>query len=803
MFKNYLKIAWRNLMKKKAFSLVNIFGLATGLAACMLLILYVLDETSYDSHHAEVEQIYRVATQVEDKKWAATPAPLAQGLKTDFPEVETVTRILNFPNTDNLLLENTEKSRKFYVNKGYYADSTFFELFTYESKYGNLSKALASPNTVVLSETIATKLFGSENPLNKIISVEIPFGKLDYTVKAVFKDTGTKSHLSPNLLLSMQNGDIGQWVMSQNSWANNNLFHTYLKLQKGSSTANFQSKLPAFFERYAGEELSAYSIKKTLFLQPLQDIYLKSDIGNEIAPNGNMTYLYIFSAIAFFLLLIACVNFMNLSTARSEKRAKEVGVRKVMGANKDSLVYQFLGESMLLSLLALLLSIVIVAAVLPAFNAFVQKSLSLFLYPKATLWIMVITAMTGVLSGLYPAFYLSSFKPVTVLKGRIKNNLSATILRKGLVVFQFAVSVSLILVSVVIWKQMDFIQNKDLGFKKEQQLVIPFRSENTVKNYTALKNETLKNSNIVTATVGSTYPGFELVSDMSFYAEGKTKEENVYMKFAQVDHDYIETLEYNLLQGRDFSQGQDTDIESIIINETAAKNFGYDIDKAVGRQITYEFGEESNSLTIIGVVKDFNHQSLHETISPYGIVKLDQSQPSYFIANINGDLDEALAHIEGVWNTINPKVPFEYSFIGDDFDKNYATEKKTSTIVFIFMFIAIFIACIGLFGLASFSAEQRKKEVGIRRVLGAKISEITLMQLKDFLVLVIIAILVASPLAYYFGETWLQNFSYQISISWSLFAITTCATLLIALVTISAQVIKSATANPVKSLRTE
>lgn len=790
-------------MNKKAFSLVNIVGLSIGLASCMLLIMYVFDETSYDKHHNGAEQTFRVATQVEEKKWAATPAPLAQGLKSDFPEVEEVVRVLKFPNTDNLLLENSERDIRFYVNKGYYADSTFFDIFSYESKYGILSKALASPNSVVLSEDVTQKLFGDKNPINKTVTIEIPFGELDYTVTGVFKNNGTKSHLSPNLIMSMQNGDIGQWVSSQDSWANNNLFHTYVKLKKGSSTTSFEAKLPQFFERYAGVELTSYNIKKTLFLQPLKDIYLLSDIGNEIEANGSMTYLYVFGSIAFFLLLIACVNFMNLSTARSEKRAKEVGVRKVMGANKDSLVFQFLGEAILSSFLSLALSMVLVLAILPFFNGFVQKDLSVFDHPQALLWIFIITLLTGLLSGLYPAFYLSSFKPAIVLKGRMKNNLSAAFLRKGLVVFQFSVSVALILVSVIIWNQMDFMQHKDLGFKKEMQLVIPFRSEDSAKSYFALKNEVLKNSNIASATVGTTYPGFELVSDMSFYAEGKSMEENVYLKFAQVDPDYIKTLEYEILKGRNFSKNTEADSESIILNETALKNFGYNIDNAIGRTVTYQFGDESDDLTIIGVVKDFNHQSLHEAISPYGLVSLDQNRPSYFISNINGNLDEAIAHIESVWQAINPEAPFEYSFLGDDFDKNYATERKTSTIVFVFMLIAVFIACVGLFGLAFFTTEQRKKEVGIRRVLGAKIGEITLMQLKDFLKLVAIAILIASPLAYYFGNQWLQGFSYQIEMDWALFAKTALATFLIAFLTIVFQVSKSALANPVKSLRTE
>ena len=790
-------------MQKKGFSMANITGLSVGLAAFMLLILYVFDETSYDRHHKDLDQIYRVATQVKEKKWAATPAPLAQGLKTDFAEVKTVARVLKFPNTENMLIENTEEDTKFYVKKGYYADATFFDLFTYQSKYGNLSKALASPNTVVLSEAVSIKLFGNQNPLNKTLSIEIPYGKIDYTVKGVFENTNTKSHLAPNLVLSMQNGDIGQWVNGQNSWANNNLFHTYVKFQKGIRPQDFEAKLPSFFQKYAGDELSTYNIEKTLFLQPLKDIYLRSDIGNEIAPNGSMTYIYIFGAIAFFLLLIACVNFMNLSTARSEKRAKEVGVRKVMGANKDALVFQFLGESMLLSLLSLLLSFSLVVAVLPAFNAFAQKNLSLFQHPKTMVCIVLITVLTGLLSGLYPAFYLSSFKPVKVLKGKIKNDLSATLLRKGLVVFQFTVSVALILISVMVWNQMSFMQNKDLGFKKEQQLIIPFRNKSTVGNYEALKSEVLKNSNIHAATVATTYPGFELVSDMSFYAEGKSMEENVYMKFAQVDKDYVETLEYDILKGRDFAQTANTDVESILVNETAVRNFGYTHENAVGRQINYEFGEESNALTIIGVVKDFNHQSLHEAITPYGIVKLDEAQPNYLIANITGDLDGVLGYVEKVWLNLNPGIPFEYSFLGDDFNKNYEREKKTSTVVFVFMFIAIFIACIGLFGLASFSTEQRKKEVGIRKVLGATVSEITLMHLRDFLKLVAMAIIIASPLAYYFGAKWLQNFSYQIGIDWSLFAITGLGTLLVAFATVGFQVVRSSLANPIKSLRTE
>ncbi|MDY8137529.1 ABC transporter permease [Aquimarina sp. 2201CG5-10] len=803
MIRNYIKIAWRNLLKNKMFSFINIFGLSIGLATCFLLLLYVFNELSYDKHHKDVNSIYRIALETKDEKWAATPAPVAQALKTDFNEIEEVTRVLNFPTVDRLLLKNEKDDTQFYETNGYYADASFFKVFTYNFKFGDSNTALEKPNTVVISESIATKMFGDQNPIDKTISIGIPYGTFDYTIKGVFKDV-YKSHVNPNLVLSMQNGDLGQWVKNQTNWANNNIFYTYLKFKKDTKLPSFTQKIPAFLDRNGGADLETINTSKSLFLQPIKDIYLKSSIGNEISSNGSMKYIYIFSSIAAFLLLIACINFMNLSTARSEKRAKEVGVRKVMGANKKTLIMQFLGESLLMCFIALTIALLIILLFLPVFNALTQKELDLFQNPMLIYWIIGLTIITGLLSGMYPAFYLSSFKPITVLKGKLINSISASSIRKGLVVFQFTISVSLILVAIVIWKQMNYLQNQDLGFKKDQQIIVPFRNPNVVKNYDALKNEILKNPKIASVSAGTTYPGFQLVQDKLFYSEGKTMEDKVDIHFAQVYDDYIETLGYKLLQGRSFTTQFPANNNSIILNETAVAQLGYTTENAVGKKIYYEYEQERFDMEIVGVVKDFNYQSLHQAITPYGIVRLEQEQPNYLIANVKeGDFTTIVAGINTIWNKINSGTPFEFSFLDQDFQRNYNREKRTSDIITYFTAITVFIACLGLLGLASFSTEQRRKEVGIRRVLGASITSITALLSKDFLKLVIIAILIACPISYYLGYTWLQDFAYRININWWLFLAGGIIAICVALATVSFQVIKTAIISPVRSLRTE
>ncbi|MES2795675.1 MAG: ABC transporter permease, partial [Bacteroidota bacterium] len=547
MVRNYLKIAWRNLLKNKAFSLINIGGLSVGMATCLLITLYISDELGYDKSFENVDQIFRVGTKTTDEKWASVSAPVAQALKKDFAEVEQSARLLKFPNLEKMLLKNSKLNKQFFENNGYYVDSTFFEIFSYQAKYGNLKKALYQPNTMVISESVALKMFGSENPINKTINIEIPFGKTDYLVTGVFKENLQKSHINAHFFLSMNNNDLGQWVKGQTSWSNNALFHTYFKLKKGTNAEKLEAKLDGFYQRNGGADLKAAGVNKTIFMQPVSDIYLNTSVANEIAANGSITYIYIFGSIAAFLLLIACINFMNLSTARAEKRAKEVGIRKAIGAIKSSLVGQFLSESIMMCLISLCLSLVLVQFFLPIFNQLTLKQLSLLKSLNSLFWIPAIAIITSILAGLYPSFYLASFKPIEILKGKLVNHISANFIRKGLVVFQFAISIALIFAVVIIWRQMNLIRNQDLGFNKNQQIILPLQSTTSANKVDILKSEILKKPEVVSATSGSSYPGVQLIEDQMFYAAGKTKNENVDIHFVRANDDYANTLGFKIL----------------------------------------------------------------------------------------------------------------------------------------------------------------------------------------------------------------------------------------------------------------
>lgn len=805
MFKNYLKIAFRNLLNNKGYTAINVFGLGLGLATCLLIVLYVFDELSFDKHHRSADRLFRIAMEVRNEKWAGTPGPVAAGIQSDFPEVESVTRLLKFSGFDRMLLENRngKETKPFYETNGYYADSTLFDVFTYDFKYGNASTALKRPNTLVLSEQVAEKLFGNVDPVGKVIRVGLSFGDFDYTVTGVYRDN-RKSHIDARFFLSMQNGDMGGWVVSQNNWAMNNIFHTYVKLRDDADPAAFESKLTPFLNRHGAADLRALGISKTLFIQPVTDIYLKSSIGNEIAPNGSMTYLYIFGSIAVFLLLIACINFMNLSTARSEKRAKEVGVRKVMGAVRHSLVYQFLGESMMLAVMALAIAVLVVQLLLPYFNNLTGKDLDMFANPAFLYSMAGITLFTGLVAGLYPAFYLSSFKPVSVLKGRLANVASAALLRKGLVVFQFTVSIILILGAIVIGQQLTFLQNQNLGFDKEQKLVVPFRNVKATANYHAFREEVLRIPGVEAATSGSVYPGIENIEDLLIYAENKTIHDAVDIHFATVGNDYVETLGLKMAAGRSFTKAFSADSGSIILNETAVRELGYDVASVTGKNVFFELAGKRRSLQVVGVVKDFNFRSLHEEIKPYALTTSITDKYQYFIANVKTkDYAGVLASVGAAWKKLNPDIPFAYSFLDQDFQKNYEKERRTGSIVLYFTCIAVVIACLGLFGLAAFSAERRTKEIGVRKVLGASVGNITRMLSGEFLSLVCIALVIATPVAWVGMRQWLQGFAYQVGIQWWIFPATGLLAVLVALLTVGFQSVKAALMNPVKSLRSE
>jgi putative ABC transport system permease protein len=813
MLANYLKTAWRNLVNNKAFSFINIFGLAVGLATCTLIMLYLFSETGYDEHNKDAERIFRIASKagqlgnVKEKPWAGTSAPIAWGIKEDLPEVEQSARLLKFPGLDKMLLiyKHGQNRKQFYETNGYYADSTFFQIFSYDFKYGNALTSLNKPNSIVISEEVAEKMFGKENPEGKLIQIGMPYGVFNYTVQGVFKDASIKSHIPAHFFLSMRNGDIGSWAENQTNWATNNIFYTYVKLKNGTDAKAFEKKLTPFLELRGGPDMKALGVSKQLFIQKLKDIYLYSDLENEIAPNGNITSLYILGSIALFVLLIACINFMNLSTARSGKRAKEVGIRKVMGAARISLVYQFLGESLLMSFLALVLAFLLASALLPLFNQLTQKNLLLFDRPELLLWMAGLTLSSGILSGFYPAFYLSSFRPIAVLKGKFVNIFSAIAIRKGLVVFQFTISICLISGALVIIKQMNYLKNKQLGFNKEEQIILPLQDQDAIKNYAVLKNELLKNPGIKNVSSGSAYPGIPNVEDMLFYPEGKSGKDEIDVHLSSVENDYFKTLGFTLLAGRGFSKEFTADSNSIVLNEAALKEFGYSVSNAVGKKLYFDFQGVHNSLRIVGVVKDFNFESLYNSIKPFGFTTGGfGNKYSYVIASVSAkNYAGLLKEIAYKWNKINPDIPFEYSFLDNDFQKNYEKDQRISVIVSYFTFIAILIACLGLFGLSAFSAEQRTREIGIRKVLGASISNITSLLSGDFIKLVLIAFVIASPLAWYGTNKWLQSFAYRIHLSWWVFLLAGLLAIIIALFTVSFQAIRAAITSPVNNLRTE
>ncbi|HLZ89194.1 MAG TPA: ABC transporter permease [Puia sp.] len=813
MLKTYFKVAFRSLVRNKVFTIINIFGLAIGLTTCLLILLYIVSESGYDRQNKDADLIYRVVQTANtasgnlEKGWAGTPAPLAGTLKTDFPEVAVTTRLLKSPITDKYLLTTTngKEKKQFYETNGYYADSTFFQVFTYDFRYGDASTALFRPNSIVLSEELAKKLFGDENPVGRLITLGLSFGNFDYMVGGVFLDKDRKSHIPAHFFLSMNNNDFGKWVPTETNWASSSIFYTYIRLKATPDLAAFQRKVNTDIDKYAAADLKAFGVSRRLFLQPVTSIYLHSHVDYEVATVGNATTLYILGSIAVFVLLIACINFMNLSTARSAKRAKEVGVRKVLGAEKHSLVVQFLGESILMSLMALLLAIGFTRLLLPAFGNLVQKQLHLFDEPILWVGIGALTLATGIIAGLYPAFYLSAFRPIAVLKGKLLNNFSALTIRKGLIVFQFTVSICLVSGAIIIARQLDFLDNRPLGFKKDQQLIVPLQNKDAGDHFTALKDELTKLPAVRAVTGGSSYPGLANINGMLFYGEGKTVQDVIDISLATPEEDFLKTLGLTLLQGREFTKASTADSNSIILNETALRQLNYEPKTAIGRKISYDLQGQHGTLQIVGVIKDFNFESLYRPIKAFGLAYVfGGARRSYLIASLSaGNYAPVLRDVAAAWKRINPGSPFTYSFLDKDFQANYEKDQQASRIVGYFTIVTILIACLGLFGLSVFSAEQRAREIGIRKVLGASVTDITLLLSRDFLGLVCIAILISSPLAWYGMNRWLQGFAYRIPIGWWLFPVAGLIAVGIAWLTVSFQAIKTALTNPVKALRSE
>ncbi len=809
MLKNYVKIALRSLLKDKIFSGINILGLALGLGCCILISLYTLDELSYDRHHRDPENLYRVATEIispeRHMKIATSPAPLAPALKRDLPEVEAAVRVMRPPGVSQHILRHGE--RQFVENSGLWVDADFFQLFSYDFLHGNPMEALRQPNCVVLSDELANKLFGEANPVGQTIEIDDNYGAFDYQVTGVFKQTGFNSHLEASFLVSLKSKGIGEYAYSRTNWAGNNFLLTYIRTRPGTQTESVQSKFPALLAQYAAADLEAAGFEKKHFLQPVPDIHLHSGLPGDGGKTGSIALVYTLSSIAILVLLVACINYMNLSTAKSTRRAREIGVRKVLGSQRSTLALQFICESVILTLVAAVLVLVALELFLPKFNQLIRRDLSLLasINSSAIAILLGIVLITGIAAGSYPAFFLSSFAPVRALQGEIAEKLSARTLRKVLVAFQFVISISLIIGIIVISRQLSFMQNKQLGFAKEQRLVIPFRTETAVEQQEVFKQAVLAEQSVRSATATSSYPSRFVVHDNQFFLEGNTIDEAVICKINYSDHDVVETFGYEIVAGRDFSKQYATDISTaILVNEATLKSLGLNLANAVGARLNTVWNDENRTFEIVGVVRDFHYQSLHEVVRPFVfLLSRDLDLPYMVLQLETSDYSATLTRLEQIWQEHLPQVPFEFSFLDEQVNQQYQQEQQQAKLVGYFTILAIFIACLGLYGLASFTAARKTKEIGIRKVLGASVASIVSLLSRDFLKLVVLANLIAWPVAWFAMQKWLENYAYRVEVNWWTFVIAGSLAFMIALLTVSAQSVKAALANPASSLRDE
>ena len=806
MLRNYLKIALRNLKKHKGFSFINIAGLALGIACCLLILLLIRDELSFDRFHEHRDQVYRVVNQHPGQFYmgtdfiAVTPAPLAPALMTEFPEVIKATRI---DSSNEVII--SYQNKRFYEDGFYWTDSHFFDVFSFPLIQGDQSKALNEPYSVIVSERMAHKYFGDEDPIGKIIALN---NRYDFVVTGILKDVPRNSHLqfgflAPLITLSR----IREQEDFLEGWGNYS-YYTYFLLQKGYSPEDLEKKFPAFVEKYLGERFRQRRqrdpsyVASRFFLQPLKRIHLYSHLNFEISPNNDIKQIYLLSALAFITLLIACINYMNLATARSASRAKEVGMRKVVGAERRQLIRQFLGESIFICCIAVLLAALLVELFLPAFNSLVGKSISFHFYRNWEFFIGLIclALVVGIVSGSYPAFFLSTFRPVTVLKSGFKTEAKGSFLRKILVIFQFAASIILVISTAIISGQIEYIRNKKLGFTREQVVVVPVKDRELRQNHKPLKNELLQNPSVLGCTASTWLPNNIRTNVGDTTWDGMEEGTDLQVYLLEADHDFIDVFGIELVEGRNFSREFSTDSEAYIINETARRIFGW--EKALGKRFGFR-NEQVGPGPIIGVVKDFHFLSLHQEIEPLAI-HLTDNRMSYLSLKIDTEnIPRTIGFLKEKWKIFSPNSPFDYFFLDDDFEKMYRSEIRLGKIFASFTALAIFIACLGLFGLASFTSEQRTKEIGVRKVLGASVSNIVILLSKDFSKWVCIASLIAWPVAYYFMSRWLQSFAYRTSMGIWIFLLATALAFLVAMATVSFKSVKAALANPVESLRYE
>ena len=809
MFKNYFITALRNLKRHKGFSFINLSGLAIGMACSILFALFVIFELSFDTYHTKADRIYRVGTQFGlgvDNRGAFTAPPMAKALVNDFPEIENAARLSLWPR--KYLVSYGEK--KFLEEGIIFADNSIFDIFTFSHIAGNLKTALDEPFSIVITRDIAEKYFAEKNPIGESLGFAV--WKKDFKITGVIENCPNNSHFKYRIIASMLS-----YQDDNSSWGSHNCF-TYIALKKGCSASQLEAKFPAFVKRYWGvhhykdtgqtydEYIKSEKNYYGHFLEPLPDIHLNSNMIDPLSVRGNKIYIYIFSTIAVFILLIACINFMNLSTARFANRSREVGVRKVLGSGKKQLIFQFLGESVLLSFFALILAIMILNLVMPIFCHFTNRQLEFNLFSNVYILPVLVgyAILVGILAGSYPAFFLSSFPAIHTIKNSLNKKIKGFIpFRRVLVILQFSITIVILLGTFIIYQQLKFLQNSQLGFNKDQVLVVQ-RAYSLGKQRDAFKQELLKYPDILAVSNTETLPGRHF-DPTSHKLEGRPLGEEYTLQTMYGDCDFAKLLDLEMVSGRYFSPGITTDATSaVVINEAAVKKLG--IKDPIGKRFVKEFGgaKKGEFVTIIGVVKDFHYFSLHHEILPMIIRPF--SEENWRLTSIKiraANIKETINLVRETWNKFTAGEPFEYSFLDADFNNLYINEQKTGQILGIFAFLAIFIACLGLFGMVSFSTEQRTKEIGIRKVLGASVSKIIFMLSKEVIILVLLAFALSAPLAFYAMNKWLQDFAFRIELKPLTFILMALITLLIALLTISFHTIKVAYANPVDSIKHE
>ena len=796
MFRNYLKVAVRTLLKNRAFAGINIFGLAVGIACCVLIFLYVEDELRYDRFHEDADRIYRLrverfSSNGESELTATSSAPMLRAAESDIPQIERAVRMQQ--QTYHVEYED----RKFYEDKFFTVDSTFFDVFSFKLLMGDPERALVAPFSVVLTQRAAEKYFGKDDPINRILRIEDRAA----TVTGVVENPPTQSHFDFDFLGSFTTLESFTDTPSDNwSWWDLR-FYTYFKLAPSADMVAVAEQLREMPSRYIGDQESNSGYRQFLYLQPITDIHLRSSYQNELEANSQEEYVYVFGAIAVFILLLACINFMNLATARSAKRAKEVGMRKVSGANRNQLIGQFLGESILVGVLSVALSMILIKALLPVFNQLAYKTLSLGYLDRYGLVTGLFVGGVGIgfLAGIYPAFVLSAFKPARVLKGPVANQGGSVLFREALVVFQFVISVTLIIGAVIANNQLNFMRTADLGFDKEQILVMNTRSNQELSSrFEAFKTELEGIPSVTGVTFSSSIPGRAQFLSVIAKEQGMT-EDGMTFNILAVDEDFLDVYGMEVIEGRNFQEEMVSDETfAFMMNEAALDALGFpSAEDVIGAELTRQFSDTRN---VIGVVKDFHFESMKHAVAPIVL----QIRPSWYqyvsIRLAPESIASAINSVESAWGDFSVGRPMDFFFLDAEYDKLYRTEVRISSVINSFTVLAIVIACLGLFALASFITEQRTKEIGVRKVLGASTSGIVFMLTGTFTKLVLLATLFSVPLAYFGSQLWLESFVYRISVGWEVFVVAGVSALMIAWITVAYQSVRAALTNPVNAL---